>query len=47
MEAASFFRSEAAERSGADRAEGKDIADSPTLALLATAKASEIDKGLP
>ncbi|SKC00769.1 hypothetical protein SAMN05660477_02395 [Soonwooa buanensis] len=38
MEAASFDRSEAAERSGADRAEGKDTADSPTLALLGAAK---------
>ena len=32
MEAASFFRSEVAERSGANRAEGKDIANSPTRA---------------
>ena len=30
MEAASFFRSEVAERSGANRAKGKDIADSLT-----------------
>ncbi len=32
MEAASFFRSEVAERSEANRAEGKDIANSPTRA---------------
>ena len=39
MEAASFFRSEAAERSEADRSKGKDTADSPTLALLGEGKA--------